>query len=181
MLPEPIQAGRPGPQVPSLSRMPETKPQNRDFIRVGKSRIEGTGVFAKRRIPRGTRIIEYTGEHVLINELYRGVEAGSQSHTYAFALNDTTAIDGSRNGNDARFFNHSCDPNCESYIFDGRAYIYAMRDILRGEELTFDYQLGPVDMTARVRYNKAKYRCCCGAANCRGTLIKRRRHSKAGV
>jgi SET domain-containing protein len=151
--------------------MPELKAQNRDFIRVGKSPIEGTGVFAKRKIPRGTRIIEYIGDHVPINALYHVIEEGKPSRIYGFALNDTTAIDGARNGNDARFFNHGCDPNCEPYNFDGHVYIYAMRDILQGEELTFDYKLGPVETAAGLADAGFKYRCRCGAASCRGTLL----------
>jgi uncharacterized protein len=138
---------------------------------VGKSPIEGTGVFAKRKIPRGTRVIEYIGQHVPINALYQVIAEGRPSRIYGFALNDTTAIDGARNGNDARFFNHSCDPNCEPYNFDGHVYIYAMRDILRGEELTFDYKLGPVETAARLADAGSRYRCRCHAASCRGTLL----------
>jgi SET domain-containing protein len=153
--------------------MEMVKPQNRDFIRIGRSRIEGVGVFAKRKIPRGTRIIEYTGEHVPINALYRVIEAGAPSHIYGFALDDGMAIDGARNGNDARFFNHSCRPNCEPYNFDRHVYIYAMRDILRGEELTFDYKLGPVDPGAPVADAGTQHPCTCGAPGCRGTLLAR--------
>lgn len=149
----------------------QPSPGNRDFIRVGHSRIEGTGVFAKRKIPRGTRIIEYTGERVPINEVYREVDSGGPSRIYGFALSDTIAIDGARQGNEARFFNHSCEPNCEPYIFEDHAYIYAMRDIRRGEELTFDYRLGPADRTSSVRFNTEEYRCRCGAPQCRGSLI----------
>lgn len=149
-------------------------PGMREFIRVGKSRIEGTGVFAKRKIPRGTRIIEYTGERVPIGAVYHEVIDGEPSRVYAFALDATTAIDGTRNGNEARFFNHSCAPNCEAYIFDERAYLYALRDIRRGEELTFDYQLGPVDQTTIPQYHEAEYACRCGAPECRGSLIASR-------
>jgi uncharacterized protein len=151
--------------------MRRLKPQNRDYIRVGRSRIEGMGVFSKRKIPRGTRIIEYTGEHVPISALYRVIERGTPSHIYGFALDDGMAIDGARNGNDARFFNHSCRPNCEPYNFDGHVYIYAMRDILRGEELTFDYKLGPVDSGAPVADAGTQYPCTCGAPGCRRTLL----------
>lgn len=72
----------------------------------------------------GTRVIEYIGEHVPINGLYHVIAEGIPSRIYGFALNDSTAIDGARNGNDARFFNHSCDPNCEPYNFDGHIYIF---------------------------------------------------------
>ena len=119
-------------------------------------------MFAKRRIPRGTRIIEYLGARVP-----RG-EVGS---VYGFAVDGETAIDGGRGGNEARFVNHSCAPNCEAYVFDGRAYVYAMRDIAVGEELTFDYRLGPANRSERAEPDAAEYRCNCGAANCRGTLL----------
>ncbi|MFL5403977.1 MAG: SET domain-containing protein [Gemmatimonadales bacterium] len=147
---------------------------SRDFIQLGPSPIEGTGVFAKREIPRGTRIIEYLGDHVPIGEVYRVSDAGGRSHVYAFALNETTAVDGARHGNEARFFNHSCEPNCEAYGFDDHLYIYAMRTILAGEELTFDYQMGPIDSAIQIDGHEAAYPCSCGAANCRGTLLKRR-------
>lgn len=150
---------------------PQSTPEKRDFIRVGHSRIEGTGVFAKRKIPRGTRIIEYTGDRVPIDAVYHEVTEGEPPRIYAFALNETTAINGTRNGNEARFFNHSCGPNCEAYVFDERVYLYAMRDIRRGEELTFDYQLGPVDRTEPTRNDKGEYSCRCGAPHCRGSLI----------
>jgi SET domain-containing protein len=150
----------------------QTQPRNRDFIRTGRSRIEGVGVFAKRRIPRGTRIIEYLGTHVPIHELCHLLEEGSPPRTYVMALDDATAIDGARGGNDARYFNHSCDPNCEPYIFDGRVYIYAMREVLRGEELTFDYRLGPADRSVPPTHDTAGYRCNCRAVNCRGTLLR---------
>jgi uncharacterized protein len=150
--------------------MPDSDHGDRDFIRVGKSRIDGTGVFAKRNIPRGTRIIEYTGEHVPIHQLFYVVGEG-QPRTYTFALNDTTAIDGTRGGNASRFFNHSCAPNCEAYIFEDRVYIYAMRDVRRGEELTFDYRLARVASAAGASENPPELRCRCRAPSCRGTLL----------
>jgi SET domain-containing protein len=151
--------------------MSEPEYPDRNFIRVGKSRIEGTGVFAKRNIPRGTRIIEYTGEHVPIHQLFHVVGEGPPPRTYTFALNETTAIDGTRGGNDSRFINHSCAPNCEAYIFDGHVYIYAMREVCPGEELTFDYRLAPSGSAAAASHDSAEHRCRCGAPSCRGTLL----------
>lgn len=135
---------------------------DRDFIRIGPSRISGTGAFAKRRIHRGARIIEYTGERVPM---------GQVDSVYGLVLDLETVIDGARGGNEARFVNHSCAPNCETYVFDGRAYLYAMRDIARGEELTFDYRLGPPPGAPQPDQDAAAYRCQCGAATCRGTLL----------
>jgi hypothetical protein len=142
---------------------------DRDFIRVGRSQIEGVGVFARRRIPRGTRILEYAGDRVPMEDVQRIVDAGGP-RVYSFALSEAIAIDGTRNGNDARFVNHSCAPNCEAYVFDERAYFYAMRDISRGEELTIDYRLGSADRAGRPS-DESEYRCHCGAVSCRGTLL----------
>jgi SET domain-containing protein len=139
--------------------------QNRDFVRVGRSKIEGRGVFAKRKIPLGSRIIEYTGARVTPADLL-----APGARIYSFRLDDGTIVDGTRGGNDSRFINHSCAPNCEAYVFDGRIYIYAMRDIVRGEELSFDYQLSPADAKAASTASAPALSCRCGAQNCRGTM-----------
>lgn len=151
-----------------------TEPKNRDFIRIGRSRIEGTGVFAKRRIHRGARIIEYTGERVLADRLLAPAGGTEPSRVYTFSLNETTVIDGGRGGNASRFINHSCEPNCEAYSFDDRMYIYAMVDIARGEELTFDYKLAPLP-GQRAKAWPDEHACLCGAENCRGTMRRTRR------
>lgn len=159
------------PEYPAKEKSIVKNQINRDFIRVGQSRIEGKGVFAKRRIPRGTRIIEYTGERVPIADLLVEMAQGKPANAYAFRLDDSTVIDGARNGNDARFINHGCEPNCEAYVFDERLYIYAIRDIVRGEELTFDYQLGSAIKCSKRKANAETYACRCGSPNCRKTML----------
>jgi len=154
------------------------KPQSRDFIRVGKSRIEGTGVFAKRKIPKGTRIIEYLGRRIPIGTLLVEIAADKPIRTYSFRVNETTMIDGTVGGNDARFINHSCEPNCEAYVFDDRVYIYAMRDIIRSEELTFDYKLGPALTGAEKKIDKSQFACNCGSPGCRGTMLAMKQKRK---
>lgn len=162
--------------MPEQSRKSPTPAPSRDFTRVGRSRIEGRGVFAKRLIPRGTRIFEYLGERrtvssVLLDTLH------DDAHTYLFRLNDQIIIDGSNGGSDARFVNHGCEPNCEAYIFDDRLYFYASRDIRRGEELTIDYQLGVAIGHVRGKARDA-YACLCGAPGCRGTMLAPSRRSR---
>ena len=151
------------------------KPQNRDFIRVGRSRIEGKGVFAKRKIPKGTRIIEYAGMRISREKLFVELTDGVATPVYIFGLNETTVIDAQREGNDARFINHSCEPNCEAYLFDNKVYIYAMRDMIRGEELSFDYKLTSAFGGMQPKKFKDAYICKCGSANCRGTMLAKRR------
>jgi SET domain-containing protein len=147
---------------------------DRDFIRVGRSRIQGTGVFAKRKIPQGSRIIEYLGKRIPISKFVVQLSQGKPINMYAFRVSNGTVIDGGQNGNDARFFNHSCEPNCEAFVFDDRAYLYAMRDIVRGEELTFDYKLqSPVERKP-TKQDKEMNACYCGSQKCRGTMIATR-------
>lgn len=141
------------------------------MLEVRKSKVHGKGVFAVKRIPKGTRIIEYLGERVSHDEADRRYESkdANDNHTFLFIVDDSTVIDAGVDGNDARFFNHSCDPNCESMIEDGRVFIDAIRTILPGEEMTYDYQIvredsDPPDIDEI-------FACRCGAATCRGTML----------
>lgn len=147
------------------------KAVDRDFVAVRRSRIQGTGVFAKRKIPKGTRIIEYLGERVPVVRFLVQSSGSEPASVYAFRVNDSFIIDGAVNGNESRFINHSCEPNCEAYVFDDRPYIYAIRDITRGEELTFDYQLHSTIRSRVSKRDKEQYRCLCGSENCRGSMI----------
>lgn len=147
---------------------------DRDFIRVGRSRIEGTGVFAKRKIPKGARIIEYIGARVPVDAVVAVANDVPPAAVYAFRLNETTIIDGACGGNDSRYVNHSCAPNCEALCFDDHMYFYALRDITRGEELTFDYRLNASSTRRPTRRARVAHACRCGSANCRGTMLARR-------
>ena len=86
------------------------------FVR--RSRIQGKGVFAARDFREGERVVEYTG--TLITDAEADALCDDESmrrhHTFLFAVDDGYVIDGARGGNEARFINHSCDPNCESVI-----------------------------------------------------------------
>jgi len=91
---------------------------------------------------------------------------------YVMNLNAIQAIDGERGGNDARFINHSCDPNCEVLYFNGTPYIYAIQEIAEGDELSFDYKYGSeADVEVTDEQKREWFPCNCGAPNCRGTLL----------
>lgn len=134
------------------------------------SPIHGRGVFALRRIPKGTRVIEYRGERISQEEATQRHEEREQDpFTLLFEVDETTVIDAGVKGNSARYINHSCSPNCDTVNEDGRIFIEALRDIQPGEELTYDYRLeteGPI--TPRV---KALFRCTCGTRRCRRTML----------
>lgn len=150
----------------------------RDFVCVRASGIQGKGLFAKRKIPKGTRIIEYEGDRIPMKSIVRRSAEQLSGGVYVFHLNATTVIDGASNGNDARFANHSCDPNCEAYAFDDRVYLYAMRDIVRGEELTFDYKLASPGAARARKSDRLFYACHCGSSACRGTMLAGRKRGR---
>lgn len=135
------------------------------------SNVHGRGVFARRRIPAGARIIEYRGERIDWDVAERRHEEanGPLGHTFFFTLEDGRVIDGGRRGNDARFINHSCAPNCEAIEEGGRIWIHALRDIARGEELSYDY--GLVYDGRRTAAVKRAFACRCGAPDCTGSML----------
>ncbi|RJX32799.1 MAG: SET domain-containing protein [Oxalobacter sp.] len=158
------------------------------YLEVRASAIEGRGGFARQRIPKGTRIIEYLGKRITqaqANRLYGDENCDDEvGHVYLFTVSSRTIIDGGVDGNDARFINHSCEPNCESVVKKGRVYIEAIRTIEAGEELNYDYQLDiGEDVTEE---DKQRYACLCGSASCRGTMLdvpkpKRARSKRAAT
>ena len=143
------------------------------------SPIAGVGAFATRPIKKGTRIIEYTGERISNAEADRRYDEDNMSshHTFLFTLSKRTVVDAAVGGNESRFINHSCAPNCEAVIEDGRRiYIEAIEDIGVGEELVYDYQY---ERTAEHTADDERfYTCRCGASTCRGTILVPRRPTR---
>ncbi|HEX5580262.1 MAG TPA: SET domain-containing protein-lysine N-methyltransferase [Gemmatimonadaceae bacterium] len=140
-----------------------------------KSAIAGRGAFATRRIPKGACIIEYRGERIGQDEADRRYPENPNTphHTFLFTLDEDTVIDAAVKGNAARFINHSCDPNCEAVIEDGRIWIYALKNIPEGAELLYDYQF--ILDEPHTPAAKRRYPCHCGAKNCRGTILAKKR------
>ena len=137
-----------------------------------RSAIQGRGAFATRDIEKGERLVEYVGEKISREEGDQRYDddAMDRPHTFLFTLDDESAIDGAVRGNDSRFINHSCGPNCESVIEDGHIYIESIKRIPSGAELTYDYHLvRPGRFQAEWR---ERYACRCGSRNCRGMLLE---------
>jgi uncharacterized protein len=145
------------------------------LIEVRHSPIHGYGVFALRRIRKGTRIIEYLGDrisHAVADARYEDKDP-NDNHTFLFTVDKRTVIDAAVDGNDARFINHSCAPNCESETEKRRVFIDAIKTIEPGEELNYDYSIqrdddDPPDVDQI-------YSCRCGAATCRGSMLEPRK------
>lgn len=158
---------------PSLGQARARQGQRR--IQVRRSGVHGKGVFALQDIPAQVRIIEYLGERISWEEALRRHphDPSQPNHTFYFHVDDEWVIDGGHQGNSARWINHSCAPNCWAEEDNGRIFIAALHDIYAGEELSFDYGLMLEGRhTAKV---KAEYACCCGAADCRGTMLAPKR------
>jgi hypothetical protein len=144
---------------------------------VRHSAIHGTGVFATRDIAAEEEVVEYAGRrltHAEADALY----PDDNGHTFLYELNERYMIDAAVDGNDARWINHSCDPNCEVYLEESedgdpakdRLVICAMRSIRAGEELTYDY--GIVTREPITEEERRLWACRCGAANCRGLMLE---------
>jgi SET domain-containing protein len=115
-------------------------------------------MYAAEKIPKGRKIIEYTGEKCNRRETKRRAE---REFNYLFTLDSYWTIDGSVGGSGAEYINHCCEPNVESRIVRGHVLYFAMRDLKPGEELTLDYRFGA---------DVEQHACACGAKGCRGTI-----------
>ena len=153
---------------------------------IRRSAIAGRGAFATRRIRRRQEVIEYVGERITEKEADRRYPEDKNMknhHTFLFAVEGGIVIDATYGGNESRFINHSCDPNCEAVEDDeGRIYIDARKNIQPGVELTYDYNF-PRDRGDGPKEEQL-YPCRCGSPRCRGTIMeprKKRRRKKKGA
>ena len=131
-----------------------------ELIQFRRSRIHGTGGYARANIAKGTRLIEYVGKRITKAESNVQCEG---DNVYIFTLDDTFDLDGNVDWNPARFINHSCTPNCEAEWDEDRLWIVAIREIRPGEELSFNYG-----------YDLEDYRehpCLCGTSECVGYIV----------
>ncbi|MGV8169457.1 MAG: SET domain-containing protein [Candidatus Nanoarchaeia archaeon] len=143
-----------------------------EFIIIQESEIHNKGVFAAKDIKAGTKIIEYIGDKISKEESDRRADEQleraknnpeEEGHVYIFELDEEYDIDGNVPYNDAKWINHSCDPNCEVDIADGHIWIIAKKDIKKGEELSYNYCYDPDDFEDSP--------CRCGSKNCIGYIV----------
>ncbi len=141
-----------------------------EWIEVRDSGIHGSGVFAAKDTPKETRIMEYLGEHIDKEESEKRAwaqidvakETGGAS-VYIFTLDEEWDIDGNFEWNTARLINHSCNPNCETWIEEDQIFVYALRDLKKGEELTFNYGFEADTYE--------DHPCRCGSEKCVGYIV----------
>jgi len=141
-----------------------------DLCDVRNSDIHGRGVYASQDIEPETQIIEYVGEYINKEiseerawEQAAKAEENGEAAVYIFTLDKKWDIDGNVPWNDARLINHSCDPNCEAWIEEDSIFIYAIKPLKKGEEMTFDYGF---DIECY-----EDHPCLCGKPNCVGYIV----------
>ena len=152
-----VPAGR---DEPNDAPAPVMDPKATNFrLRLAYSPIHRWGIYAEEPIPKGRKIMEYTGEKISRRETKRRYTEGKEN--YLFTLNSYWTLDGAVGGSGAQYINHCCEPNCYSQIVKEHILYKAKRAIQPGEELTIDY-----------RFDKDVDRvvCKCGTAECRGTI-----------
>ncbi|KAJ5736665.1 uncharacterized protein N7483_001790 [Penicillium malachiteum] len=140
-------------------------------VRFARSAIHNWGLYAEENITANDMIIEYVGEKVrqqVADMRERRYLKSGIGSSYLFRIDENTVIDATKKGGIARFINHSCTPNCTAKIIkvDGskRIVIYALRDIERDEELTYDYKF------EREWDSDDRIPCLCGSTGCKGFL-----------
>ncbi|MDE2614472.1 MAG: SET domain-containing protein [Burkholderiales bacterium] len=128
-------------------------------VDVHASPIDGLGVFAAERVPAALKIGEIRGETISVTEAR--IRATRTERVMIVELSARKAIDFSKSSDPMRYTNHSCRPNAELVIANGRVEFFALRAIARGDEITVDYG---------ETHHEGRLACRCGAAGCRGAL-----------
>ncbi|KAL4453004.1 hypothetical protein ABPG73_004782 [Tetrahymena malaccensis] len=133
-------------------------------IYAGPSKIHKYGLFAKTYFKQDDIVVEYLGEtirQVLADYREKIYKQRGFGDCYMFKACPDKIIDATFKGNEARYLNHSCNPNCSSLVIeyekDSKIIIYAKRDIKPGEELTYDYCFD---------IEEEKINCNCNDPNC---------------
>ena len=135
------------------------------LYKIKNSKIDNKGLYASQSIKNRTKIVEYKGKIITKKQVEDNPKFDNGKAIYLFDLNKKYDLDGDFKFNIARLINHSCDPNCEVDIINGKIWISSIRKINKGEELTYDYGY---------EFDKDDFRdheCRCGKKNCIGYII----------
>jgi len=135
------------------------------LYKIKKSNIDNRGLYASQDIKDGAKIIEYKGKIITKKKVEEDPKFDNDKAIYLFNLNKRYDLDGDFKYNTARLINHSCNPNCEVAGVGLKVWVYAIRDIKKGEELSYDYGFGYDE------YYK-DFPCRCGSKNCIGYIIR---------
>ncbi len=137
----------------------------RNLYKEKRSKIDNRGLYAADDIKKGTKIIQYKGKIITIKESETNPKYDNDKAIYLFNINKKFDLDGDFKFNIARLINHSCEPNCEVDGIGYKLWVYAIKDIKKNEELTYDYGFGFDE-------NYKDFPCKCGSRNCCGYIVR---------
>jgi SET domain-containing protein len=135
------------------------------LYKIKKSNIDNRGVYAAQNIKAGKIIIYYKGKIITKKETEKNPKYDNDKAIYLFNLNSRYDLDGDFENNDARLINHTCNPNCEVAGKGLKLWIFALRDIKKGEELSYDYGFGFDE-------DFKQFPCKCQSKNCCGYIVR---------
>ena len=135
------------------------------LYKIKKSKIDNNGLYASCNIKKGTRIIEYKGKIITAKQSELDPKFDNLKAIYLFNINKRFDLDGNFKFNTARLINHSCDPNCEVFGSGLKVWVYAMKDISKGDELSYDYGFSFDE-------DYKNYPCKCKSKNCVGYIVR---------
>ena len=131
------------------------------MFKIKKSNISNRGLIATKNIKKNTRIVEYKGRLISKHETESNDKFDNNKHIYLFNINKRYDLDGNYKYNTARLINHSCNPNSEVTGKGVKLWISSIKDIKKGEELSYDYGFG-FDKHYKDFICKCKSKNCCG-------------------
>ena len=135
------------------------------LYKVKKSNIDKRGLYASKNINPGVKIIDYIGKLISKKEAQRNEKFDNKKDIYLFDINQRYDLDGDFKWNTARLMNHSCNPNCEVEGAGLKLWITSLREIKKGEELTYDYGFG-------YDSDYKQFPCKCKSKNCCGFIVR---------
>ncbi len=135
------------------------------LYKIKASKIDKKGLYAKKNIKPGTRIIQYIGKLITKKQTENNDKFDNDKDIYLFNVNNRYDLDGDFKWNTARLVNHSCDPNCEVEGKGLEIWITAIKFIKKGEELSYDYGFG-------YDQDYKQFPCKCGTKKCCGFIVR---------
>ena len=135
------------------------------LYKIKKSKIDKNGLYANCDIKKGTKIIEYKGKIISVKKSAEDPKFDNEKAIYLFNINKRLDLDGDFKFNTARLINHSCNPNCEVFGTGLKIWVYAMKNIKKGDELSYDYGFSFDE-------DYKQFPCRCGSSNCVGFIIR---------
>jgi len=136
------------------------------MFKIKKSNINNIGLIASANIKKNTKIVEYKGRLILKKETEANKKFDNDKHIYLFDINKKYNLDGDYKYNTARLINHSCEPNSEATGKGVKLWISSIKDIKKGEEISYDYGFS-------FDKNYKDFICKCGSKICCGYIVRK--------